>query len=213
MARALRRRCEVPGAVAPPAAPATVPKWLAPRHFPVAHVPGQVREVPADGNCFFTAWALARGEQNPEPSRSLRELGHQTRARFLNRALQDPEARALEHSHGLPLLNILCDPDVAGIKDLPQYLAHMSVRDGADVRPDQWPGFAEAIVMAHLWRMTVYIVEERAHEHYQLYTEPLRREGVREMARACFIYDGCHFRLLEPTHWASVAALCAVSWT
>ena len=52
------------------------------------------------------------------------------------------------------------------------YLVRMTVAQNAKVRREQWGGFAEALVAAHLWNMSVFIVGHLGGNQYQLYTDP-----------------------------------------
>ena len=116
--------------------------------------------------------------------------------------------------NGQPLWAVLYDDDHDGVHSegrtrIQKYLQRMG-EVGQDTSAAMVPpgGCAEALIIAHLWNMTIYIVQEASlPQHYLLYADQVAQDPSNSSSKACLIYKGGHhFDVLVPTDWGTMSA-------
>ena len=186
--------------------------------FTPAEVTGQLIRVPGDGNCLFTAIAiaLAHNRRLELPSSSdLRALGATCRRLFLKRL--EEAVQGGETLEGLPLINAIVgvgtpptEPGAPGTAQLRpaetagsrpaaaadssttagflEYLRRMTVAQDSQTTPEQWGGFPEARAAAQIWNVSMFIVGHLGGNQYQLYMAPVLQADPAHTC--CLVYSG-----------------------
>ena len=170
----------------------------------------ELHQVPGDGNCLFTSYAIAVASGSiPSTREGMQTWGRQARMGFLRKVEKLLQRRESPQCFDdIPLHNLLLDVDKAPddrprrlpASDWPETREYLERMREWGTRAS-WGGAAELRVLAGMSQRRIFLVEKHGDDTWQLFLPPLGSGG--RAPDICVAWSGGHYDAvrLPPEGW------------